>query len=68
MSASSEQLQKRTIEFWQPLAKRNLTREDARQITENLGGFFNLLNVWAASRDNQESHPDAESKSGGIQS
>jgi hypothetical protein len=35
-----------TIEFWQPKAHRNLTREDAREIVENMTGFFSVLRQW----------------------
>ena len=31
---------------WQPYADRQLTREDAREIVENIVGFFNLLHKW----------------------
>lgn len=36
-----------TLEFWQPRTKRKLTREDAREINENLTGFFRVLMEWA---------------------
>jgi hypothetical protein len=51
MSGTPEQLQHQTIAFWQPLSDRRLTREDARQIAENLSGFFNLLRVWSVGND-----------------
>jgi hypothetical protein len=35
-----------TIAIWQPRASRPLTREDARQIVENMTGFFNVLREW----------------------
>jgi hypothetical protein len=35
-----------TIEFWQPSAGRNLTHEDAREIVENMTGFFTVLRQW----------------------
>jgi hypothetical protein len=35
-----------TIAFWQPIAGRKLSHEDARQIRENLTGFFCLLMEW----------------------
>src|SRR5262249_3911880 len=31
-----------TIAVWQPLSERPLTREDAREITENVVGFFSV--------------------------
>lgn len=34
------------LEFWQPLSPRQLTREDAREIIENMTGFFSVLMEW----------------------
>jgi hypothetical protein len=36
-----------TIAVWQPYAGRPLTREDAREITHNVVGFFRVLREWA---------------------
>jgi hypothetical protein len=33
---------------WQPRAKRELTREDGREIIANVTGFFRVLREWAA--------------------
>src|SRR5258708_2638068 len=35
-----------TIAFWQSRSERALNREDAREIVENLTGFFELLREW----------------------
>jgi uncharacterized protein len=32
-----------TIRFWQPRTSRQLTPEDARQMVENVTGFFTVL-------------------------
>jgi len=45
-SATAADINDEAIAFWEPLAGRNLTREDARQIRENLTGFFRLLLEW----------------------
>lgn len=45
MSFSKEFLEK-TIIFWQPYYKDPLSLEDAREICENITGFFNLLHEW----------------------
>lgn len=37
-----------TLAHWQPLSKRALTREDAREIIENISGFFAILLEWDA--------------------
>jgi hypothetical protein len=55
-SAFSTQLLDETIAFWQPRVGRELSREDARQILENLTGFFRTLARWEA----EEQAPVAE--------
>jgi len=42
------QLTARTRETWQPRVGRNLSDEDAREIAENVTGFFRLLLEWEA--------------------
>ena len=49
------------IEFWQPYSNRPLSREDARQIIENITGFFNLVEVWdMAERRDAKSQTQAQ--------
>jgi hypothetical protein len=38
-----------TVTFWQPRTSRKLTREDGRQIAENVSGFFRILLEWEAA-------------------
>lgn len=40
----------RTIEVWGPRSSRVLTEEDARQIIENMVGFFGVLIEWKAKQ------------------
>ena len=40
------ELIQQTLDFWQPRTPQTLTREDARQIVENLTGFFRILLEW----------------------
>lgn len=35
-----------TIAIWQPRAKQQLTREDGREIIENMTSFFRILQEW----------------------
>ena len=44
---ANDNLIDRTREIWKPRLGRDLSREDARQITENLTGFFALLAEWS---------------------
>ncbi len=50
-SKSQDHALDETIAFWQPLAERQLTREDARQIRENVTGFFRLLQQWQEAEE-----------------
>ena len=51
MNQAECQLIDRTRKTWQPRAARNLSDEDAREITENVTGFFKLLMEWEAKED-----------------
>ncbi len=46
-TAANDNLIDRAIETWQPRTERDLSREDARQIVENVTGFFSVLADWA---------------------
>ena len=45
--AANDNLIDRTHEVWRPRVGRDLTREDARQIIENVTGFFAILTEWS---------------------
>jgi hypothetical protein len=78
--ASNDNLIDRTIALWQPRLRRDLSHEDARQIAENVTGFFKLLAEWsrvempASANDNNaqvrvlggetERHPEATLEQG----
>lgn len=47
---------KKTAEVWQPHYKRRLTEEDAREIAENLTGFFDLLAEWEKKEKESKPH------------
>ena len=49
MNQAECQLIARTKATWQPRAARSLSDEDAREIAENVTGFFRLLLEWEAS-------------------
>lgn len=44
--AVNDNLIERTLKVWVPRLGRELTREDARQIAENMVNFFEILNEW----------------------
>jgi hypothetical protein len=48
-----------TLKVWQPRTSRKLTREDARQIVENITGFFRILLEWemASQREAAAAEP-----------
>jgi hypothetical protein len=61
--AANDNLIDRTIAVWQPRSRRKLNREDARQIVENISGFFRVLSDWSraeiSANDNRDQR-DAE--------
>jgi hypothetical protein len=44
---ANDNLIDQTREVWNPRFGRDLSREDARQIAENVTGFFSLLAEWS---------------------
>jgi hypothetical protein len=57
---ANDNLIDRTIGLWQPRLRRQISREEARQIAENVTGFFSVLDDWsrgetrAAANDNEQ--------------
>jgi hypothetical protein len=47
LHAANDNLIGRTREVWKPRLGRDLNREDARQIAENVTGFFAILAEWS---------------------
>jgi hypothetical protein len=45
--AANDNMIDRTREVWKPRLGRDLSREDARQIAENVTGFFSILAEWS---------------------
>jgi hypothetical protein len=45
--AANDNLIDQTIRLWQPRLGRNVSGEDARQIAENVTGFFSILADWS---------------------
>jgi hypothetical protein len=45
--SANDNLIDRTRQVWQPRLGRDLSREDARQIAENVSGFFAILAEWS---------------------
>jgi hypothetical protein len=45
--AANDYLINRTCQVWQPRTGRDVTDEDARQIAENVTGFFAVLAEWS---------------------
>jgi hypothetical protein len=48
--AANDDLIDGTIALWEPRLRRNLSREDARQIVENVTAFFNILAEWSRAK------------------
>jgi len=48
--ASADERSARTLEVWSRRSTRPLTEEDAREIAENMTGFFRVLLEWKAKK------------------
>ena len=80
LDPANDNLIDRTIALWRSRLGRDLSREDARQIAENVTGFFKVLAEWsrvempASANDNNarvrvlggetETHPEATLRQG----
>lgn len=54
MSEPTEPFLEQTRRFWQEQTDRPLSVEDARQITANVTGLFQILAEWAAAEDRHQ--------------
>jgi hypothetical protein len=62
---ANDNLIDKTIRLWQPRLVRNVSREDARQIAENVTGFFSILADWSRAEipvNDNNLHPQATEK------
>jgi hypothetical protein len=64
--AANDNLIDQTIAVWQPRLRREISREEARQIAESVTRFFSILHEWsrgeapAAANDNKQEIVPAE--------
>jgi hypothetical protein len=60
----------RTISLWEARARRNLSREDARHIVENVTGFISILCEWSraetSSSENDHRKFSADGSTGEV--
>jgi hypothetical protein len=57
-----------TLDFWQRRTPHTLTPEDARQIVENISGFFRILLEWEhAERRSAIAVPDSGSAASAVE-
>ena len=58
MRMTKQELTEHTIAIWQQRIRRRLTNEDAREIAENITGFFTILAEWSRQegRDGSETN------------
>jgi hypothetical protein len=59
-----DSLTEATFALWQPRTTRPLTTEDAREIAENVVGFFQLLHEWdlADRRIRKSQHANSQKR------
>ena len=55
MRMTKQQLTEHTVAVWQPRLRRCLSNEDAREIAENMNGFFNILAEWSHREERESS-------------
>ncbi len=60
MRMTRQKLTEDTIAVWQPRTPRRLSEEDAREITENLTGFFAILAEWSRNEAHDGAAVDRE--------
>ena len=65
MSKKTDIFLQKTIDVWQPGYKKKLTQEDARQITENMTGFFDTLLEWEKNEASKDTGTDNVPKENG---
>ena len=53
LNAANDNLIDRTIETWRTRTERDLSREDARQIVENVTSFFSILAEWSRAKSSE---------------
>ena len=58
MKMTRQELTEHTIAIWQPRIKHRLSHEDAREITENISGFFTILAEWSNQKVRDGSNPN----------
>jgi hypothetical protein len=56
----------RTRQVWQPRLGRDLGDEDARQITQNVTGFFGILAEWSRGEKLATANDAATSNNGEV--
>lgn len=61
MSLSDEFLDE-GLAFWQSRTNQALTREDVRQMVENLCGFFTVLHDWVGLEDPEKEGQSVDNK------
>lgn len=52
-----EQFMRNTLDVWQPLISKELSKEDAREIVRNATGFFSVLLEWDRKNKSETSNP-----------
>jgi hypothetical protein len=55
MSSPNQGLLRQTAEFWERIAQREMTLEQARQAVENLHNLFRLLAAWDSAERSRTS-------------
>jgi hypothetical protein len=65
LHAANDNLIDQTRQVWQPRLGRDLSHEDAKQIKDNVVGFFSILAEWSISETAAPANDRGESDSSG---
>lgn len=59
-NAANDNLINHTLSLWRRRSGRELSREDAREISENLAGFFEVLIQWSRATEPVPANDNSE--------
>jgi hypothetical protein len=67
-TAANDNFLDRTIVLWRHRMGREISREEARQIAENVTGFFSVLHAWSRGETRAEANENEQPAASGEKS
>jgi hypothetical protein len=65
-TAANDNFIDRTIALWRRRLGREVSREEARQITENVTGFFSVLHSWSSGESRSAANENEQPSRGEV--